>query len=72
MARFIERGINVSPSTLQRVVSGASAVTPEMVIRLSVVISSTPEMWLSMQDAYDLWQAQSKVDVSKLHRLQLA
>jgi len=57
---------------LQRVVSGASAVTPEMVIRLSVVIGSTPETWLSMQDAYDLWQAQSKVDVSKLHRLQLA
>ena len=32
-----------------------------MAIRLSKAFGSTPETWLGMQMAYDLWQARSRV-----------
>ena len=33
-----------------------------MAIRLSKAFGSTPETWLGMQMAYDLWQARDRVD----------
>ena len=32
-----------------------------MAIRLSKAFGSTPETWLGMQMAYDLWQARDRV-----------
>jgi len=32
----------------------------EMAIRLSKAFGSTPETWLGMQMAYDLWQARGR------------
>jgi len=49
------------------VVSGITAVTPEMAIKLATVIGSTPEMWLRIQAAYDLDRAAKKVDLSVLN-----
>lgn len=55
------------PSTASGVVSGITAVTPEMAIKLATVIGSTPEMWLRIQAAYDLDRAAKKVDLSVLN-----
>ncbi|WP_338130342.1 HigA family addiction module antitoxin [Pantoea vagans] len=55
------------PSTASGVVSGITAVTPEMAIKLAAVIGSTPEMWLRIQAAYDLDRAAKKVDLSVLN-----
>ncbi|GME46497.1 hypothetical protein ACJ1_40330 [Pantoea sp. QMID1] len=41
-------------------VSGITAVAPEMAIKLAAVIGSTPEMWLRIQAAYDLDRAAKK------------
>ena len=51
-------------------VIGPSSVlinSPEMALRLSKALGRSPESWLSMQDAYDLFQAKKGV---KLHRVQ--
>ncbi|MGP9420827.1 HigA family addiction module antitoxin [Ewingella sp. AOP9-I1-14] len=61
-----------APSTVQRTFAGKSDISPEMAIRLSVVIGSSEYVWLGMQNDYDLWQARQVVDVSQLHRLQTA
>ncbi len=37
--------------------NGRAGVSVEMAIRLSKAFGSTPETWLGMQIAYDLWQA---------------
>jgi plasmid maintenance system antidote protein VapI len=39
-----------------------------MSIRLSKAFGSTPETWLGMQTAYDLWQARSRVKQIKVER----
>ncbi len=37
-----------------------ASVTPDMALRLSRAFSSTPELWLNLQQAYDLWVAENE------------
>ena len=60
------------PSTLSRVLKGSSRVTPEMALRLSVALGCSPESWLAMQDAYDLWIARQHVDLKQVGKLAFA
>ncbi|WP_348692643.1 HigA family addiction module antitoxin [Duganella fentianensis] len=63
--------LNVAPSTLSRVLKGSSRVTPEMALRLSKALGRTPESWLAMQDAHDLWIARQLVDLRRVGKLKL-
>lgn len=65
--RELARALAVAPSTVSRMVSGSTAITPEMAIKLSAVIGSTPAMWLRIQAAYDLNRAEKTVDLSVLN-----
>lgn len=59
--------LGVSPSTISRVLTGKSAISPTLAIKISKAISGpSPEVWLQMQAAYDLWQAQKSIDLSKI------
>jgi addiction module HigA family antidote len=55
--RSLAQNLAVSPSTLNRIITGKSGVSPEMALRLSKALGRSPESWLAMQDAFDLWQA---------------
>lgn len=55
-ARCLAEKLKVSPSTINRVIKGESAISPEMAHRLSAVLGRSPESWLAMQSHYDLWQ----------------
>jgi len=62
--------LGVTRQTLNNVINGKSAVSPEMAIRLAKAFGSTPETWLRMQLAYDLAQArkdESKFKVRRQH-----
>lgn len=52
------RELRVSRQTLHRILSGRSAVTPEMAVRLGRFCGNGPELWLRMQAAHDLWHAE--------------
>lgn len=63
--------LDVAPSTLSRVLKGSSRVTPEMALRLSKAIGRSPESWLAMQQAHDLWVARQHVDLRRVGKLKL-
>lgn len=65
--RELARALAIAPSTASRMVSGATAVTPEMAIKLAAVLGSTPAMWLRIQAAYDLDRVAKTVDLSQLN-----
>ncbi len=69
--RTLATHLGVAASTLNRIVKGKSAISPEMALRLSKTLGRTPESWLSMQDNYELWQAKQKLDLNKVQRLDL-
>lgn len=64
--------LGVAASTLSRVLNGSSRVTPEMALRLAKALGRTPESWLAMQDAYDLWQARQSVDLGAVRKLEFS
>ncbi|MGS2720118.1 HigA family addiction module antitoxin [Paraglaciecola aestuariivivens] len=70
--RFVAKQLDVSPSTLSRILKAKSAVTPEMALRLSKALGRSPESWLSMQDNYDLWQAKHNVNLARVHQIDFA
>lgn len=69
--RELAEKLDVSPSTLSRILKGSSRVTPEMALRLSKSIGRSPESWLAMQDAHDLWAARQRVDLNRVAKLRL-
>jgi plasmid maintenance system antidote protein VapI len=40
-----------------------------MALRLSFVLGRTPESWLAMQDAHDLWKVRENLDLRNLEPL---
>ncbi|QIM63892.1 addiction module antidote protein, HigA family [Pasteurellaceae bacterium Orientalotternb1] len=57
----VAQRLGISRITLSRILNGKSAITPDVALRLSVLLKTSPELWLSMQNAYDLWQLEQKV-----------
>lgn len=70
--RELAKQLDVSASTLSRVLSGASRVTPEMALRLSKALGRSAESWLAMQDAHDLWDARQSLDLGRVGSLKLS
>ncbi|MEZ0472916.1 HigA family addiction module antitoxin [Luteimonas salinilitoris] len=70
--RELAEKLDVAASTLSRILKGTSRVTPEMALRLSKAIGRSPESWLVMQDAHDLWLARQRVDLQRVGKLKLA
>jgi addiction module HigA family antidote len=52
-ARQLAAKLNVSPSTLARILSGSSGISPEMALRLAKALGRSPESWQVMQDRYE-------------------
>ena len=51
----------VSRQTVSQLLHEEKSVTAEMAIRISSAVGGTPESWLSMQQAVDLWDAEIKL-----------
>ena len=51
--------LGVSRKTLSSIVNERSSVTPDMALRLSRAFSTSPELWLNLQQAHDLWEAET-------------
>jgi addiction module HigA family antidote len=52
--------LGVARKTLSQLVNGHMGVSAEMAIRLSKALNTTPQLWLNMQQGYDLWVAEKK------------
>jgi len=70
--RELAQKLDVSVSTVSRVLNGSSRISPEMALRLSKAIGRSPESWLAMQDAHDLWTARRQVDLKRVMKLEFA
>lgn len=68
--RQVAAKLKVAPSTLNRILNGESAITPEMALRLSKTLGRSPESWMAMQQNYDLWQARRRVDLKEVERIE--
>jgi antitoxin HigA-1 len=70
--RLLAEKLGVAASTLSRILNGTGRISPEMALRLSKSLGRSPESWLAMQDAHDLWAARQSVDLKGVGKLKLA
>ena len=64
--------LQVSRQSLSELVNEHAGVSVDMAIRLSKAFGSTPETWLGLQMAYDLWQARRRTEDIKVERFDAA
>ena len=67
--RSLAENLGVAPSTLTRLISARSGVSPEMALRLSKALGRSPESWLAMQHSFDLWHARQTADLSDVRKI---
>ncbi|MBS0470655.1 MAG: HigA family addiction module antidote protein [Proteobacteria bacterium] len=58
------RQLGVSRQTLHAIMSGRPAVTAEMALRFGRFCGNGPGLWMRMQQVFDLWEAQTKLEGS--------
>jgi addiction module HigA family antidote len=66
------KALKVTRKTLSVIINGKAGISPAMAIRLSKAFHTTPQLWLNMQQSYDLWHAQKETDVSHIKILRAA
>jgi antitoxin HigA-1 len=68
------RKLRISRQTLHRILAGNAAVTPDMAVRLGKFCGNGPGLWLRMQQACDLWDAEQRLanEVAKIPTAQSA
>jgi addiction module HigA family antidote len=66
------KALNVSRPTLSTLINGKAGISPEMAVRLSKVIGSTPAFWLRLQMNYDLAQVEQRADRILVNPLSLS
>ena len=70
--RKVAESVQVSASTLNRLLNGKNNVSPEMALRLSKALGRSPESWLAMQDQYDLWHARKSINLKAVRKLDVS
>jgi len=65
-------GLGVTRQALSDLVNERAGVSVEMAIRLSKAFGSSPETWLGLQMAYDLWQAREGAAAMQVRRFPAA
>ena len=68
--RQLSLKLDVSPSTLSRILKGNSGISSEMALRLSKSLGRSAESWLAMQDNYDLWHARQTVNLDAVEKIE--
>jgi antitoxin HigA-1 len=63
------KALGVSRQALNNLVNGKSGISAEMAIRLSKAFGGGPDVWMRMQAAYDLAQAESRADEIAVRRV---
>ena len=52
--------LGVSRNTLFKIRAGLAGITPSIALSLAEAFDSSPQMWLNLQQKYDLWIEENK------------
>jgi addiction module HigA family antidote len=53
--------LGVTRQHLHRILSEKAPITPDMALRLGKYCGNGPDLWLTMQQAYDLWHTRREI-----------
>ena len=70
----LAEAVGVSRQSINELLRGRRAVSPEMALRLARLFGNSPEFWLNLQRSIDLWDAEAAIkdDVQHIEPLCVA
>jgi addiction module HigA family antidote len=70
----LAEAVGVSRQSINELLRGRRAVSPEMSLRLARLFGNSPEFWLNAQRAVDLWDAAQAIknDVARIKPMRSA
>ena len=70
----IARLLGTTRTTLYAIMNGEQALTAEMALKIGKLTGTTPEMWLNLQQAYDLRAGEARLaeELEKIPTLEAA
>ena len=70
----LAEAIGVSRQSINELLRGRRALSPEMALRLARLFGDSPEFWMNAQRAVDLWDAAQAIreDVARIKPLRVA
>jgi addiction module HigA family antidote len=70
----LAEAVGVSRQSINELLRGRRAVSPEMALRLARLFGNSPEFWLNAQRSVDLWDAAQNIrqDVRRIKPLRVA
>ncbi len=66
------KGLGVTRQALSDLINGKAGMSIDMAILLSKAFGSSPETWLGLQMAYDLWQARERAGSIRVRHFKAA
>lgn len=64
--------LGVTRKTLSLLLNEHQGISAEMALRLAKAFNTTPELWLNMQNSYDLWMIKKKLSLSEIRVFRIA
>jgi addiction module HigA family antidote len=70
----LAEALGVSRQSVNELLRGRRAVSPEMALRLARLFGNAPELWLNAQRKVDLWDAEQSIgdQVARIQPLRVA
>jgi len=70
-ATSLANALGVSRQTINELIMGKRSITPAMALRLSRLFGNSPEFWLNVQHARDLWESEKRIqkELKRIHPL---
>lgn len=66
----VAQSLGTTRKTLSAILNQHQSVTPDMALRLAAAFrNTTPELWLTLQERYDLAQARQRVSLANVRVL---
>lgn len=61
--------LDISRPRANELLNGRRSVTPDTAVRLGIAFNTSPQYWLNMQAAFDLYRAKQKHKYRNVHPL---
>ena len=61
--------LGISYPRLNEIIKGRRSVTPDTALRLSRVLGMSADLWLGLQQDWDLWHAMNSPEAKQINRL---
>lgn len=64
----VAKGLNMGRANLSSVINGHLGISPELAVKLSEAFGNTAQFWINLQNNYELWHAERKINRSAIRR----